>query len=132
MKLRIPAKTDHIDEVYRFLEACMHDKALNSSTRHNIVTACVEIFTNIAKYAYTPDEGDVTLSVAAGHDQVVVEFRDEGRPFNPLEQDPPDLTIPVEEREPGGLGILLTKQLMDELVYEYDCGQNILIMRKRR
>ena len=130
--LKIPALTDRIDEVYRYVETCMHDAELDGSKMHNIMTACAEIFTNIAKYAYLPNAGDVMLDIVIMPDQVVLEFRDGGRPFNPVAQAPPDLSVPADEREPGGLGIFLVKQMMDEMDYKYESGQNVLRMRKDR
>ena len=50
--------------------------------------------------------------------------------LNPLENKDPDITLDIEDREIGGLGIFLVKKTMDELSYEYVDGQNILTMKK--
>ena len=42
----------------------------------------------------------------------------------------PDVTLPMEKRAIGGLGVFMAKKLMDELIYEYRNGQNILTMKK--
>ena len=52
-------------------------------------------------------------------------------PFGPLAREDPDLTVPAEERQIGGLGILMVKKNMDEVSYAYRDGQNILTMRKK-
>ena len=57
-------------------------------------------------------------------------FIDQGIPYNPLESKDPDITLDIEDREIGGLGIFLVKKTMDELSYEYVDGQNILTMKK--
>ena len=57
-------------------------------------------------------------------------FIDQGIPYNPLENKDPDITLNLEEREIGGLGIYMVKKIMDEVSYEYMDGQNILRMRK--
>jgi anti-sigma regulatory factor (Ser/Thr protein kinase) len=44
-------------------------------------------------------------------------FRDRGRAFNPLNYDEPDINLPLEEREPGGLGLLIVKKTMDTIQY---------------
>ena len=62
---------------------------------------------------------------------VYVTFIDSGMPFDPLKKEDPDVTLPAEEREIGGLGIYMTKQAMDEVSYEYKDGQNILTLVKK-
>ena len=52
-------------------------------------------------------------------------------PFNPLDREDPDITLSAEEREIGGLGIFLCKQMMDSLNYRYEDGNNILTMTKK-
>ena len=75
---------------------------------------------------------DVEASVQAGIEKgmIVLVFIDQGIPYNPLENKDPDITLNLEEREIGGLGIYMVKKIMDEVSYEYMDGQNILRMRK--
>ncbi len=61
---------------------------------------------------------------------MTITFVDHGVPYDPLAKDDPDVTLSAEEREIGGLGIFMTKQIMDEVRYEYKGGQNILTLRK--
>jgi serine/threonine-protein kinase RsbW len=61
----------------------------------------------------------------------VVEVEDDGRPFDPLLVPPPDLTLPLERRPIGGLGIHLIRSLMDEVAYARHDGRNVLKMAKR-
>ena len=92
-----------------------------------------EIFVNIASYAYAPHIGKVKIKGEAEPDgcNIMLQFIDEGKPFNPLEQDEPDFSIPVEERRVGGLGIFIVKAKMDDVKYEYKDGKNILTIRKK-
>ena len=62
---------------------------------------------------------------------LTIVLRDAGVPFNPLERPDPDVTLSAEDREIGGLGIFLCKQLMDHIEYKYEDGCNVLIMRKK-
>jgi anti-sigma regulatory factor (Ser/Thr protein kinase) len=52
-------------------------------------------------------------------------------PFNPLEKEVPDFTIPWEERQIGGLGIFMVIKCMDDVTYEYTDGENILSVMKK-
>ena len=81
--------------------------------------AVEEIFTNIARYAYTPGEGSAVIGVLAEPGRAEITFSDTGMPYNPLLREDPDVTLAAEEREIGGLGIFMVKKTMDEMRYEY-------------
>ena len=57
-------------------------------------------------------------------------IQDRGIPFNPFQKTPPDLSKPLEEREIGGLGIHLVRQLMDEYEYNRQIDRNVVVMTK--
>ena len=101
--------------------------------RMQLDLAVEEIFINICSYAYAPDVGDAEIRVRSLEEPaaVVVVFSDGGVPYNPLEKEDPDVTVLASERQVGGLGIFLTKQVMDELRYEYRDGKNLLTLVKR-
>lgn len=92
-----------------------------------------EILTNIAKYAFEPGAmpaAELVLRVTAT--EALLEFRDLGRPFDPLSQPPPDLDAPLEERSLGGLGLPLVRALVDEARYAREGPANVLRLVKRR
>nr|MCR4894057.1 ATP-binding protein [Eubacteriales bacterium] len=97
-----------------------------------INVAVEEIFINIASYAYAPDKGRATVRVEVAGDPVTVTitFIDHGIPYDPLSRQDPDVTKPAEDREIGGLGIFLTRKIMDDLSYDYVDGKNILTLKK--
>ena len=91
---------------------------------------CVEeVAENIASYAYPQILGWAEVSTDIEGDDLIISFRDEGIPFNPLDKPDPDITLSAEERKIGGLGIFLCKQMMDELTYKFEDGCNILTMK---
>ena len=98
-----------------------------------IELAVEEIFVNIANYAYAPEIGRATVRVSVSDDPltVTITFIDCGVPYDPLKRSDPDVTLSAEEREIGGLGIFMTKKVMDEVAYEYKDGQNVLTLKKR-
>ncbi|MBR4870046.1 MAG: ATP-binding protein, partial [Oscillospiraceae bacterium] len=97
-----------------------------------VCVAIEEVFVNVAHYAYGDGEGDVTLGIGFDGESRTVHFRlsDRGIPFDPLQKPDPDITLSVEEREIGGLGIFITKKTMDTVTYAYENGENILSMTK--
>ena len=54
---------------------------------------------------------------------------DDGPPFDPLARTDPDTSLELDERQPGGLGILLIKSLIDEVSYHREDGRNVLSLR---
>lgn len=94
--------------------------------------AVEEIFVNIAHYAYEKDEGTATIRVEVEGEpvQIAVTFSDGGIPYDPLSRDAPDITLSAEERGIGGLGIYLVKKSMDDVIYEYRDGKNVLTIKK--
>ena len=91
-----------------------------------------EIFVNIANYAYTPEVGNALIRVDISGDPPTAEitFVDQGRQYDPLAKEDPDVTLPAKDRGIGGLGIFLTKKSMDEVSYAYRDGSNVLTMKK--
>ena len=87
----------------------------------------------IASYAYAPGTGIATVCIEIVDDLPVatIAFSDSGVPFDPLKKADPDVTLPAEEREIGGLDIFMTKKTMDEVRYEYKDGQNRLTLVKK-
>lgn len=90
-----------------------------------------EIVANVVSHG-APAGGAGALDVWFGRDGNIVEITvaDDGPPFNPLERPAPDLERPLTTAEPGGLGIVLVRALMDEVRYVRD-GRNRLTLRKR-
>ena len=86
-----------------------------------------ELVVNVVSYSHS-DYLDV--DIIRDEKSITLRFHDGGVPFNPLKKDPPDFSIPFEEREIGGLGIFMVKEYMDTVDYEYTRGENILTVMK--
>jgi anti-sigma regulatory factor (Ser/Thr protein kinase) len=92
-----------------------------------------EVVTNVAKYGYEPGAVPaLELRVSIGADAAVLEFHDQGRPFDPLAQPPPDLEAPLLDRPVGGLGLTLVRALVEEARYAREGRTNVLRLVKRR
>lgn len=128
----ISAKTECLEEVLEFVEKQLEGYDCPAKTKVQLAVAVEEIFVNIARYAYEKDEGTAAIRVEAEGEpiQIAVTFSDGGIPYNPLSRDAPDITLSAEERGIGGLGIYLVKKSMDDVIYEYRDGKNILTIKK--
>lgn len=85
---------------------------------------------NIADYAYETD-GALDVEIEKG-DYLTITLIDGGKPFNPLECKVPDFSVPVLEREIGGLGIYLTREVMNDVTYQYVNKQNRLKLKYKK
>ena len=88
-----------------------------------------EVFSNIARYAYHPEVGGATVRIAVD-DDITIEFEDSGVAYDPLAKEDPDVSLSAEEREIGGLGLFLVKNLMDSVEYRREGNKNILRIKK--
>lgn len=131
-EIQVKADVENLQKVIGFVESKLEENDCPVKTMMQICVAVEEIFTNIAKFAYAPDEGYASVRVNAddeGH-AVKITFTDSGRPYNPLATEDPDVTLSAEDREIGGLGIFMVKQTMDNIDYEYKDGKNVLTLTK--
>ncbi len=106
-----------------------HDISLKILDEMNL--ALEEIITNIISYAFSTEaEHTIILRLSKEDHQLIAEVEDDGKPFNPLDAPDPDIGLPVEDRPIGGLGILLTKNMVDHIDYSQRNGKNLLRLRK--
>ena len=124
----------HIEgKAIEIIETILHTKEVMSLGEEWSVIRLVveELVINIVDYAY-PDGGNDYLDVETSltEDQITLRFRDGGLPFNPLEQTPPDVSLPMRQRQIGGLGIFMVSKKMDAMSYEYTNGENVLTVSK--
>lgn len=131
--LTVPARTEALKDVHAFLEAQLEGWDCPPRLRMQLDLVAEEVFVNIAHYAYPNGSGDAVIGVQIDGSPAVLtlRFADRGIPFNPLAQPEADITLSARERPIGGLGIFLTKKIMDEVVYSRIDAQNILTLRKK-
>lgn len=127
------AAIENLPEVLSFIELQLEEMDCPLKAQMRIAVAAEEVFVNIASYAYAPGSGQATVGVELeeGANQVRLTFVDSGMPFDPLQKEDPDVSLPAEERQIGGLGIFMTKKTMDDVRYEYKDGKNNLTLIKK-
>ena len=92
--------------------------------------ACEEIVMNVTSYAYPEGiEGFLDVDIQKT-DRITIRFEDGGMPFNPLEQQKPDIRLSWKKRRIGGLGIFLLRHKMDDVRYAYENNKNVLTIEK--
>ncbi|MCI9446157.1 MAG: ATP-binding protein [Lachnospiraceae bacterium] len=131
-ELTIDATVENITKVTAFVDEQLEELGCPMKAQIQIDIAIDELFGNIAHYAYNPEVGQATVRVDVVQEplSVVVTFIDNGMAYDPLARRDPNVALPADEREIGGLGIYMVKKSMDEITYEYKAGQNILRIKK--
>jgi sigma-B regulation protein RsbU (phosphoserine phosphatase) len=134
MKSVIKADSGEIEKLNHQLDVFAEKHVIPADIIQKFKIAIDELVTNIISYGL--EEGDdhvIEVNFEYSDDQVVIEILDEGMPFNMLEAEKPDTTLSVEEREIGGLGVLLVHELMNEVTYNRQNNTNVvrLIMKLR-
>ena len=94
--------------------------------------AIEEAVVNVMDYAYPEGvKGYVDIEVWADEQWLTFVITDSGKPFDPTTKGEVDITLSAEERDIGGLGIYLVRQMMDSIGYEYKDGHNVLTLKKK-
>lgn len=113
------------------VEGFAAEHRLPAETASALGVSVDEAVSNAIKHGYPGDaRGEIAVRLRRRPDSVVVEVEDDGTPFDPLQVPPPDLTLPLDERPVGGLGIHLMRNLMDEMSYARQGGRNVLKLVK--
>ena len=130
--LTVPAERNELDTVQGFVDEALDQVPCTPETRLQLQIAVEELFVNIASYAYAPDRGEAVIGCRVEQEppSITIQFRDWGKPFDPLAKKDADITLSAEERGIGGLGIYMVKNSMDDVRYQYENGQNVLTIHK--
>jgi serine/threonine-protein kinase RsbW len=129
--LVIKAELAKLDEIRQFVESSAKSLRAESRVVPDLQLAVDEAVTNIIIHGYQKAQGKIEISIDQDADALIVCLRDTAPEFNPNSYVESDLTAPPEREVPGGFGIRLIKQLMDEVSYRApDSGGNELTLIK--
>lgn len=130
--LVLNANIEELPKLQNYLEqSCMrHNIAVNIESQLQI--AAEEVFLNIVNYAYENENGTMSILFNCIPEKRSAQliFTDSGKPYNPQLADIPNLSEDADDRQPGGLGVFLIKELIDTMDYERNNNKNILTLTK--
>lgn len=130
LKKTFPATKDVYSEASAWLEEELEKEGASMKAATQVSICFEEMFVNVASYAYDMEDGEVEVALDNDNGMLSITLIDAGKPFDPLKQDDPDITATAEERDIGGLGILMVKKSMDEVSYKREDDKNIFTMKK--
>ena len=117
----------HIARIIQEFEGFADTQQLPSVISQKVSIALDELLNNIISYGFDDDEDHgINIQFDYADQRLEVSVVDDGKPFNPFDQRMPDTSLTVEKRSIGGLGVLLVKELMNEVSYQRVQGSNIV------
>ena len=129
--IRVTADVKNLAEIRRFVQASAEFLKVDPDVIAEVVLAVDEAATNIILHGYQGQSGFIEIAVERQGDSLVIHLYDQAPPFDPTQVPPPDLTLPLEERPVGKLGVFLINQFMDDIIYSTPpYGGNHLILMK--
>ena len=132
-RVDIPADKDNVSIGITPIVKFLKDLGVEHKLVYKIELALEEVLVNIASYAYDSEPGDIHIEyeLLDSPRMIKIQIIDSGKEFNPLAHEDPDISLPIEEREVGGLGLFIVKNTMDEVKYDRRDNKNILTIKKK-
>lgn len=130
--IQVEADVKNLSTVQEFIAEELMQYDVSPKVQFQIDVAVEEIFINIASYSYENGVGQATINCEINQSplSVVIQFLDNGVPFDPLAKEDADLSEEAILERVGGLGIYMVKNTMDGVSYTYEDGKNILTIEK--
>jgi sigma-B regulation protein RsbU (phosphoserine phosphatase) len=125
--LEMQPTISEIDRLKPYMESVTQQAGLDSKESKRLRLAVEEAVVNVINYGQA---STITLQSAVTDGQLLITIDDDGVPFDPTKGSATDLSLPPDQRPPGGLGIILLHEMTDGLEYQRSDGHNILTLKK--
>ncbi len=129
--LKISSDLAELDKMRNFLKKSLKGLGISDKDYFKIELALLEICINIIMYAYPNDKGEIFLKAWQNEGKMFLEIRDWGIPFDPRKLEEPDIREIIRSEKRGGLGVFLSRKLMDGFDYKREKDQNVLTIYKK-
>ena len=121
-----------VSKLNDFIEEIGREFTIAPDVLFNLNLVLEEAVVNVINYAYPKEEHEfIYLSASMHEGSIVLVLTDTGKAFDPTAAPEADITLSADERQIGGLGIFLIRQIMNEVKYERIDGKNILTLEKK-
>ena len=121
-----------ISKLNQFIEELGEEFSLAPDLVFNLTLVMEEAVVNVINYAYPKEEHQsIYLSARLHEGSIILVLTDTGKEFDPTMAPEADVTLSAEDRQIGGLGIFLIRQIMNEVRYERIEGKNVLTLEKK-
>ena len=130
--LTIPADISGLKEILDGVAILLEEQGFPFELISDVQLATDEAVTNAILHGYDGKEGEVHVIAEADDQEVIVIVEDGAPAFDPITFVSRDVSLDGDDRPIGGLGLILIRNVMDEVGYRYEDGKNIFTMVKRR
>ena len=122
------ASMDDIGRLKPFIEKVASQASIGIIETRRLRLAAEEAVANVINYGQATT---ITLLAEMVDGQIIITIDDDGQPFDPTQGSTTNLSIPTDQRPPGGLGIIMLERMTDGLNYQRNDGHNILTLKKK-
>ncbi len=130
-ELRIKNKISELERVAQFIEQIGEELQLDMELQMNLNLVMEEMVSNVIFYAYPKDEdSEIELLAKCDGKRLTFVISDQGKEFDPTAKEDADPDVNPAEREIGGMGIFIVKNIMNQVTYQRLEGRNLLTMTK--
>jgi serine/threonine-protein kinase RsbW len=130
-EIRIKNQVSELEKVAQFIEELGEELGLSMELQMNLNLVMEEMVSNVIFYAYPQGvEEEIELLAKSDGKELTFVLSDKGREFDPTMKDDADPNVNPAERDLGGMGIFIVKNIMNEVTYQRLEGKNLLTMKK--
>jgi len=131
-EISIKNQVGELERVNQFVEEIGEELNLDMELQMNLNLVMEEMVSNVIFYAY-PEGTDASIELVAESDGKELTFvlTDQGKEFDPTLKDDADPDVNPMDRDIGGMGIFIVKNIMNQVTYQRLEGKNLLTMTKK-
>lgn len=125
------ARLHDLGAIRAFLRSTAIELGVGESTIPDLVIAVNEAAANILRHGYRGAPGPIEIEIEREPGSIVIRLRDEAPPFDPTTVASPELSVPLELKRAGGLGVHLTRTSVDEMAHSalHNAGNELTLVK---
>ena len=132
MEIKIKNQVGELEKVNQFVEEIGEELNLDMELQMNLNLVMEEMVSNVIFYAYPEGKtAEIELLAESNGKELTFVLSDQGKEFDPTLKDDANPDVNPAEREIGGMGIYIVKNIMNEVTYQRLQGKNLLTMTKK-
>ncbi len=130
-EIKLKNQVGELERVAQFIEEISEELGLSMELQMNLNLVMEEMVSNVIFYAYPEGtDAEIELMVEDDGKELTFVLSDQGREFDPTLKEDADIDVNPIDREIGGMGILIVKNIMNQVTYQRLDGKNLLTMKK--
>lgn len=130
-KLIIKNHVGELERVNKFIEEIGEELGLDMELLMNLNLVMEEMVSNVIFYAYPEGKtAEIELVAESNGKELTFMLSDQGKEFDPTAKEDADPDVNPMDREIGGMGIFIVKNIMNQVTYQRLDGKNLLTMKK--